>query len=81
MFIFVLTGTKYDLDTTDELPSISIAMFHKGTYSVSEVPLGALTVHLDHVDPAGQVTEQSYPLELSGRMKTVSGEVDTISIV
>ena len=71
----IVAGAKYDLDTSDELPSLSIAMFHKGAYSVSEQPLGVLTVNLDTIDGSGQVYEGPFSLEPVGRMKTVSGQV------
>ncbi len=75
MMVMEILGTKYDLDTTDELPTLSLAMFHKGAYSVSEVPMGVITVHLDSVDQMGGVTEKAYELETVGRMKVVSGSV------
>lgn len=70
-----MAGQKYDLDTTSDLPTLSLAMFHKGTYSVSEVPMGVITVHLDSINTEGGVTEQAYNLECSGRMTKVSGTV------
>jgi Ca2+-dependent lipid-binding protein len=81
LFMVVFSGAKYDLDTTDELPTLSLAMFHKGAYSVSEVPMGVITVHLDSVDQTGGTTEQAYELETTGRMKVVSGAVNYSDIL
>jgi hypothetical protein len=50
-------------------------MFHKGTFSVSETPLGEVVVPLNDIDPTGQPTELYYPLKKFGRMDKVSGEV------
>ncbi len=76
---YFYSGTKYDLDTTDELPTLSLAMFHKGAFSVSEAPMGIITVHLDQIDGNGGVTEKAFPLETTGRLKAVSGEVCLLS--
>ena len=68
-------GDTYELDTTNELPSIILNIFHKGAYSISEVPLGKVTVRLDTIDPRGLETDLWYPIEISGRMTEVSGEL------
>lgn len=60
------------MDTTDELPSLKFQLFHKGAFSTSEVPLGEVEVDLNALDLS---TTMTYPIEKSGRMKSVSGEV------
>lgn len=74
-YIAVFSGTNYDLDTQGELPSLKLYVYHKAAYSVSDQPMGELTIGLESIDPDGGITELAYPLEISGRMKTVSGNV------
>ena len=41
------------------------------------MPMGEISIPLDSINPNGDVTDQSYPLQASGRMKTVTGEVSS----
>ena len=68
-------GKFADLNSALNLPSLSISVFHKAAFSVSETPLGIATIYLDTIDPNGDVTDLWYPLEKSGRMKQVSGQI------
>lgn len=71
----LILGNTYDLNTSEELPSIRISLFHKGSFG-SDTPLGEITIPLDSVDASGQTTYDKWrPLKISGRMKSVSGEV------
>jgi hypothetical protein len=64
------------LDTDQELPSIKFSLFHKGSFSVSETPLGYISIPLHDIDPKGrEATDLWYPLKKIGRMSEVSGEV------
>jgi hypothetical protein len=68
-------GSKYTLDSATDLPTLSIALFHKAAFSVSETPLGTAFVPLDHLDQNGVQIDKWYPLESTGRMKTVGGQI------
>ncbi|MGB4191091.1 MAG: C2 domain-containing protein [Rickettsiales bacterium] len=69
------TGKKYNLDTDGELPTLHVVVSHKAGYSVSDVPMGELQIDLGTIDHGGVETDLWYPLALSGRMKSVTGEV------
>ncbi len=68
-------GKFANLNSTSNLPSLSVAVFHKAAFSVSETPLGVATIYLDTIDASGDVTDLWYPLEKSGRMTQVSGQI------
>eukprot|EP01038_Epipyxis_sp_PR26KG_P004421 gene4421-6250_t len=68
-------GMSYDLNATDNLPSISVNLFHKAQFSVSDTRMGTAVISLDSIDPSGASSDLWVPLEVSGTMKTVSGEV------
>ena len=74
----ILIGKKYNLDTDGELPSLHVVLTHKAGFSVSEVPMGELQIDLTSIDPDGAPTDLWYPLALSGRMKSVTGEVSIV---
>ena len=68
-----------DVDS-ESLPSIQIEVFHKGQYSVSEEPLGVVTIQLDSITIPIQTDNPPYielwpHLEVTGRMKEISGKV------
>ena len=69
------SGKKYNLDSDGELPNLNLVLTHKAGYSVSDVPMGEISIELNSIDPNGAETDLWYPLALSGRMKSVSGEV------
>lgn len=51
-------------------------IFHKGTYAVSETPLGIVKIELEDIDQTGVATENFYPLQKTNdRMAAVSGDV------
>jgi hypothetical protein len=52
-----------------------VVCWHRGSLGVADVPMGEVNIQLDSIDPSGGTSDKSYPLEISGRMKTVSGEV------
>lgn len=70
-------GKNYNLDTTGELPTLKVTLFHKAAMSISETPLGEVTVFLSDLDPSGAaLTDSWYPIAKSGaRMTDVSGEL------
>jgi len=68
-------GYNYNLDTDGELPSLNLVLTHKATFSTSDVPMGEIHIDLDTVDPSGEASDMWYPLNLSGRMKIVTGEL------
>jgi hypothetical protein len=71
-------GKNYNLDTTGELPTLKITIFHKAAMSISETPLGEVTIFLSDLDPTGAaLTDSWYPIvkTAAGRMTDVSGEL------
>ena len=71
-----LLGKTYDLDTTGDLPSLSVKLFHKGAFSISDVPLGEVTIPLLMVNGDSVAAyDRWFKLEKTGRMKDVSGQV------
>eukprot|EP00981_Chlorochromonas_danica_P000154 scaffold46_cov196-Ochromonas_danica.AAC.4 len=69
-------GQFYNMDVTEDLPSLNVTVYHKAPYSVSETPLGMVNIPLDSVDRMGEQTlDEWFPLRVVGRMKTVSGEI------
>lgn len=58
-FIHVfLVGNSFELDTTAELPSLKFALYHKGGFTVSEVPLGVVQISCSDIDPDGVETTE-----------------------
>lgn len=68
-------GNTYDLNTRNELPCVKFSLFHKGTFSVSETPLGEVVIPLADIDADGNAIDRWYPIKKVGRMEKVSGEV------
>lgn len=78
LFFFIFfSGKKYNLDSDGDLPSLRLVLTHKAGYSVSDVPMGEISVDLATIDADGGETDLWYPLALSGRMKQVTGEVSS----
>jgi hypothetical protein len=68
-------GNNYDLSAASDLPTLNVTCWHRGSLGVADVPMGEVNIQLDSIDPSGGTSDKPYPLEISGRMKTVSGEV------
>jgi hypothetical protein len=58
-----------------DYPELLISVWHKGALGVAETPLGEVVIALDTIDPTGGPMEQTFALQPSGRMKTVTGDV------
>ena len=71
-FVF---GNNYDLSGAADLPTLTLTVWHHGSLGVADVPMGEVSIPLDNINPSGDPTDQTYPLQISGRMKTVTGEV------
>lgn len=76
MIFYLFIGNNYDLSAATDLPTLNLTVWHRGSLGVADVPMGEINIPLDSINPDGDVTEQSYPLQASGRMKTVTGEVN-----
>lgn len=68
-------GQAYDLNTPENLPTLAISMYNKGSMLSTDDPLGKISIPLETIDPSGGEVVQWYPLEKAGRMKGVTGEV------
>ena len=67
------SGDNFDLSYGENQPSLSISLYHKGAFSVSEVPLGKVEINLE--DIATNATEMWFPLKPDGRTTDVSGDL------
>jgi hypothetical protein len=70
-----ISGQTYNLDTTGDLPSLTISLVHRAAFSVGEQPMGEVVIYLDTIDANGAESDQWYDLVPTGRMKNVSGQV------
>lgn len=68
-------GGSYDLNNVDVLPTLCLKVFHKGSTFSADQPMGIVEIPLDTINPTGSATKQSYPLQKTGRMKDVAGEL------
>lgn len=69
-FIF---GDSYDLDSEENLPTLVVTIYHKGTYSVSEVFLGQVEIDLKDITTTSR--DMWYSLEPDAKHLDVTGEV------
>lgn len=69
-------GASYDLNNVDVLPTLCLKVFHKGSTFSADQPMGIVEIPLDTINPSGTPTKQSYPLQKTGRMKDVAGELN-----
>lgn len=68
-------GSSYDLNNVDVLPTLCLKVFHKGSTFSADQPMGIVEIPLDTINPTGAPIKQSYPLQKTGRMKDVAGEL------
>lgn len=68
-------GSNCDLESMNELPTLQIILYHKAQFSVSETPLGQVSISLNTIDPMGEPTVMWYPVDPYGRVTKVTGEV------
>lgn len=70
-FVF---GKTYDLSFKDNLPSLSVAMFHKGQFDFSESPLGKI-YDIPLEDISTSETDKMFELKPDGRTTDVTGKI------
>ena len=68
-------GGSYDLNNVDVLPTLCLKVFHKGSTFSADQPMGIVEIPLDTINPTGSPMKQFYPLQKTGRMKDVAGEL------
>jgi Ca2+-dependent lipid-binding protein len=72
-------GQAYDLNTTGDLPTLVLSMYHVGGLLQTDEAMGKVTIPLDTIDPNGGTASSWYPLVGDSRtMKfAAAGEVRT----
>ena len=68
-------GHSYDLNSSGELPTLVVKMYHKGGMLQSDEPMGKISIPLDTIDPSGIQAAAFYPLAGDSRTKYAAGEV------
>lgn len=71
-------GQNYDLNNTAALPILRLEVFHKASTFGTDAPMGVVDVPLDKINPDGFAVNQWYPMQKTGRMKDVAGELHLI---
>ncbi len=67
-------GKFFDMENCNDFV-LHFEVCNKSAFSISETPLGCTDIDLMTIDADGAVEERDYPLELSGRMKNVTGTI------
>ena len=70
----MIQGNAYGLDNAMEnCPSLSVYLYHKGSFSVAESPLGKIDISLENFST--EEDDRWHPIVADGRTTDVSGEV------
>ncbi len=69
-------GNNYDLNSSGELPTLVLSVYHKGGYLMSDEFMGKAVIPLDTIDPNGGEARGRYPLSGDSRKTQITGEVN-----